>query len=61
MEKVNILNRDMENILIRAFIYPVFQSRNAAYHGIKEVMKRIKKAKYTNSLILEVDGQIKIS
>ena len=27
MEKVNILNRDMENILIRAFIYPVFQSR----------------------------------
>ena len=27
MEKANILNRDMENILIRAFIYPVFQSR----------------------------------
>ena len=27
MEKVNILDRDMENILIRAFIYPVFQSR----------------------------------
>lgn len=27
MEKVNILNRDMENIMIRAFIYPVFQSR----------------------------------
>lgn len=27
MEKVNILNRDMENILIRAFIYPAFQSR----------------------------------
>ena len=27
MEKVNILNRDMEDILIRAFIYPAFQSR----------------------------------
>ena len=27
MEKENELNRDMENILIRAFIYPVFQSR----------------------------------